>query len=74
MKQHREIASVNTGLRLTPGQVKKADALAVLAGVTRNRLIARLIEQAHVNTAQLEIVPTPKNACSDFASIEAILL
>lgn len=68
----RELASVNSGVRLTRGQIEKADKLASVLGISRNRVIARLIDQAQVvSVPQVEVIvasspaPAPEEKTAD---------
>lgn len=56
-----ERADRNTGIRLTSEQMSKVNALAAQLGISRNRTIAKLIEQAQVVTvAQVKVaLPAP---------------
>jgi hypothetical protein len=61
--RQRELASVNSGVRLTRRQIEKADQLASALGISRNRVIARLIDQAQVvSVPQLEVIVAHSSA------------
>lgn len=47
MSNKKQIASINRGIRLSPDQLERWRCLAQQAGVNRNRLLGKLIDNAY---------------------------